>query len=183
MYGDTSVRYLTSDFDRIMIDNLIRGFSCRELPGHYLPCFTLEGTFSWFNETASMFEDVYIAEAGFVAVTDNFLSRLVLKTWVTCALDSNCIAPSNSRSQCKRMAQSNAHRYDQSAMVAVLSFYFFQSPRQNDITEPAPYDMFASIQQKVAEVRRFEADPNYFTHKRNPNDQQNNSTILTTKIA
>jgi hypothetical protein len=61
-------------------------------------------------------------------------------------------------------------------MVAVLSFYFFQSPRQNDRTDPAPYDMYASIQQKVAEVRRFEADANYFTHKKSLNDTQNNST-------
>ncbi|UJR31539.1 hypothetical protein I4U23_019027 [Adineta vaga] len=165
IYGDTSVRYLTSNFDRIIIDNNIRGFSCRELPGHYLSCFTLGGTFAWFNETSSVFDDVYIAEAGFVAVTDNFLSRLVLKTWVACALDPECISPSNSKTRCRRMgdAASGTHRYDQSAMVAVLSFYFFQSSRENDKTDPAPYDMFSSIQQKVAEVRRFEGDNSYFT--------------------
>jgi len=181
MYGDTSVRYLTSNFDRIIIDNLIRGFVCRELPGHYLPCFTLMGTFSWFNETYSLFDDVYIAEAGFVAVTDNFLSRLVLKTWVSCALDSECIAPTNSKTQCRRSSASvGIHRYDQSAMVAVLSFFFFQSARENDKTEPAPYDMFASIQQKVAEVRRFEGDSGYFTHKKSVDEKQNNSVITTT---
>ncbi|CAF2740670.1 unnamed protein product [Rotaria sp. Silwood2] len=181
IYGDTSVRYLTSNFDRIIIDNLIRGFSCRELPGHYLSCFTLSETFSWFNETSSTFDDIYIAEAGFVAVTDNFLSRLVLKTWVTCALDSNCISPSSSRTQCKRTGGPSAtHRYDQSAMVAVLSFYFFQSLRQNDKTDPAPYDMFSSIQQKVAEVRRFEGDHSYFTHGKNLNDKQNSLTTTTT---
>ncbi|CAF2087443.1 unnamed protein product [Rotaria magnacalcarata] len=175
IYGDTSVRYLTSDFDRIIIDNLIRGFACRELPDHYLSCYTLGGTFSWFNETSSAFDDIYIAEAGFVAVTDNFLSRLVLKTWVTCALDGNCIAPSNSRTQCKRLlgAGSGTHRYDQSAMVAVLSFYFFQSSRKSDRTEPAPYDMFSSIQKKVAEVRRFEGDHSYFTQRRKVEPQQN----------
>jgi hypothetical protein len=176
MYGDTSVRYLTSDFNRIIIDNLIRGFSCRELTGHYLSCFTLSRTFSWFNETSAVFDDVYIAEAGFVAVTDNFLSRLVLKTWVTCALDPNCIAPSDSKSECKGTAASGTHRFDQSAMVAVLSFYFFQSSRQQGKTDPAPYDMFASIQQKVAEVRRFEGDPNYFTLKIPLNDIKNSPT-------
>ncbi|CAF0967251.1 unnamed protein product [Adineta steineri] len=167
IYGDTSVRYLTSNFNRILIDNLIRGFSCRELPGHYLSCFTLSGTFAWFNESSSVFDDIYIAEAGFVAVTDNFLSRLVLKTWVTCALDPDCISPSNSKTQCKRVGGSSGmHRYDQSAMVAVLSYYYFQSSRQNDKTDPAPYDMFSSIQQKVAEVRRFEGDSSYFTPKK-----------------
>lgn len=78
-------------------------------------------------------------------------------------------------------ATSGTHRYDQSAMVAVLSFYFFQSARRNDKTDPAPYDMFASIQQKVAEVRRFEANAHYFTSKIIPNGkQQNNSTTTTT---
>lgn len=178
IYGDTSVRYMTSNFDRIIIDNLIRGFSCRELPGHYLSCFTLTGTFSWFNESYNVFDDVYIAEAGFVAVTDNFLSRLVLKTWVTCALDAGCISPSNSRAQCSRNGSpSGTHRYDQSAMVAVLSFYFYQSARTNDKTDPAPYDMFSSIQEKVAEVRRFEGEAGYFTQKSAPlNSQRINST-------
>ena len=176
IYGDTSVRYLTSNFDRLNIDNLLRGFSCRELPAHYLSCFTLSGTFSWFNESSTAFDDVYIAEAGFVAVNDNFLSRLVLKTWVTCALDPECISPSNSRTQCKRMTgMSGTHRYDQSAMVAVLSFYFFQSARQNDKTDPAPYDMFASIQRKIAEVRRFEGDHSYFT-SRKANDSRTRTT-------
>jgi hypothetical protein len=139
------------------------------------------GTFSWFNETYSTFDDVYIAEAGFVAVTDNFLSRLVLKTWVTCALDVECIAPTNSKTQCKRSTTSGGiHRYDQSAMVAVLSFFFFQSAREDDKTEPAPYDMFSSIQKKVAEVRRFEGDSSYFTHKKIVDVKQNNSAIITT---
>ncbi len=160
---------------------MIRGFSCRELPGHYLPCYTLSGSFSWFNETYSTFDDIYIAEAGFVAVTDNFLSRLVLKTWVTCALDSDCIAPSNSPTLCKRISGNTAtHRFDQSVMVAVLSFYFFPSLRQNDKTEPAPYDMFTSIQQKVAEVQRFAGDGSYFTPKRIPNEKPDSSTKTTT---
>lgn len=172
IYGDTSIRYETSTFDRLLIDNSIRGFSCRELPGHYLPCFTLGGTFSWFNESLSSYDDIYIAEAGFVAVTDNFLSRLVLKTWVTCALDTNCIAPQNSKTQCRRTAgSSNTHRYDQSAMVVVLSYYFFQSPRMNDRSNPAPYDMYSSIQAKIADVRRFEGIKNYFT----PRQVQNRS--------
>ncbi|CAF1266904.1 unnamed protein product, partial [Rotaria sordida] len=167
IYGDTSIRYKTSNFDRLLIDNLIRGFSCRELPGHYLPCFTLSGTFSWFNETFSTFDDVYIAEAGFLAVTDNFLSRLILKTWVTCALDSTCITPSYSRTQCKRVTGlTEKHRYDQSAMVTLLSFYFFPSPRQNGKSDPAPYDMYTSMQERIAEVRRFEGDKNYLTRRK-----------------
>ena len=126
-----------------------------------------------------MFEDIYIAEAGFVAVTDNFLSRLVLKTWITCALNSDCITPKNSKTKCKRPAGSvTAHRYDQSAMVIALSFYFFPSSRQNGKTDPAPYDMYASIQTKVAEVRRFEGDRDYFTNLKKVSVQQNSSKLV-----
>ncbi|CAF1223859.1 unnamed protein product [Adineta steineri] len=168
IYGDTSVRYKTSNFNRLLIDNLIRGFSCRELPSHYVSCYTLSKTFTWFNDTFKTFEDIYIAEAGFLAVTDNFLSRLILKTWVTCALDSDCIAPIQSKTECKRLTvQANVHRYDQSAMVIVLSYYFFPSSRHNDKSEPAPYDMYSSIQASIAEVRRAEGDPNYFTKPKN----------------
>lgn len=172
IYGDTSIRYRTSNFDRLLIDNSIRGFSCRELPGHYLPCFTLGGTFQWFGETYSSFNDVYIAEAGFVAVTDNFLSRLVLKTWITCALDPQCIAPRNSKTDCSRKkgGPMDTHRYDQSAMVVVLSFYFFPSPRVDQKSDPAPYDMYASIQGNIADVRRFEGLKSYFTHRMSGNE-------------
>jgi len=50
-------------------------------------------------------------------------------------------------------------------MVTALSFYFFPSPRQSDKSDPAPYDMYASIQTKIAEVRRFEGERNYFTRR------------------
>lgn len=99
-------------------------------------------------------------------MTDTFLSRLILKSWVTCALDSNCIAPMNSQTTCRRLHGTfQTHRFDQSAMVTLLSFYFFPSVRQADKTHPAPYDMFASIQEQIAEVRRFEGDDSYFTQK------------------
>jgi hypothetical protein len=95
---------------------------------------------------------------------------------VTCALDKTCIEPSNSRTECKRINDlSNKHRYDQSAMVTVLSFFFFPSPRHGNISDPAPYDMFASIQEKIAQVRRFEGERNYFTHRTN---LQNSSTTI-----
>ncbi|CAF4038939.1 unnamed protein product [Rotaria sordida] len=176
IYGDTSIRYKTSNFDRLLIDNMIRGFSCRELPGQYLPCFTLSKTFLWFNETFSTFEDIYIAEAGFVAVTDNFLSRLILKTWVTCALDSMCIAPYAYRTYCKHAnASTDIHRFDQSTLVTALSFYFFPSPRQNNKTKPAPYDMYTSIQENLADVKRNAGVKNYFTSRKNLNLQQNSS--------
>ncbi|CAF1374458.1 unnamed protein product, partial [Didymodactylos carnosus] len=166
IYGDTSVRYKTNNFDHLLIDNVVRGFSCRELPGHYLPCYTLSNLFTWFNESSSTFDDVYVAEAGFLFVQDNFLSRLVMKTWITCALDATCLIPNNAKTYCKNTNLTHStHRYDQSAMVTVLTFFFYQSQRIADKSDPAPYDMFSSIQQQIAEVRRFEGDLSYFTRK------------------
>jgi hypothetical protein len=66
-------------------------------------------------------------------------------------------------------------------MVTVLSYYFFPSPRRNDKSDPAPYDMYTSIQAKIAEVRRFEGDKTYFTNRQNPLVQQN-SVTTTVKI-
>ncbi|CAF1486459.1 unnamed protein product, partial [Rotaria sordida] len=54
------------------------------------------------------------------------------------------------------------------AMVTLLSFYFFPSPRQNGKSDPAPYDMYTSMQERIAEVRRFEGDKNYFTRRKKP---------------
>ncbi len=65
-------------------------------------------------------------------------------------------------------------------MVAVLSFYFFPSPRINDKSDPAPYDMYTSIQTKIAEVRRFEGDKTYFTLRQKPIIPQP-SSIITVK--
>jgi hypothetical protein len=99
---------------------------------------------------------------------------------VTCALEIDCISPSNATTHCKRLGRpGNAHRYDQSAMVAVLSFYFFPSVRQNDKSDPAPYDMYASIQATIAEVRRFEDEEEYFTNQNGLAVQQNSSTATT----
>ncbi len=87
------------------------------------------------------------------------------------------MAPSHSKTQCKRIAGlASTHRYDQSAMVVVLSYYFFPSPRHGDKSDPAPYDMYASMQTKIAEVRRFEGEKNYFTRRTTVNVHPNSTT-------
>ncbi|CAF4798297.1 unnamed protein product, partial [Rotaria sp. Silwood2] len=86
-----------------------------------------------------------------------------------------------SNTKCKHVdGTAYKHRYDQSAMVIVLSFYFFPSPRHNDNTDPAPYDMYTSIQQSLAEVKRRIGEKDYFTRRKNLKLQQNSS--ITTVI-
>ncbi|CAF4976362.1 unnamed protein product, partial [Rotaria magnacalcarata] len=81
-----SARFNSNSFNPVLIDNYIRGFAVRELPNHYLSCFTRTGTFGWFNQSYSQFDEIYMSEANFLVVTDTFLTRLIMKAWLTCAL-------------------------------------------------------------------------------------------------
>ena len=76
-----------NSFNPVLIDNYIRGFAVRELPGHHLACFTRNGTFTWFNQSYASYENIYMIEANLVVVTDTFLTRLIMKAWLTCALE------------------------------------------------------------------------------------------------
>ncbi|CAF0871883.1 unnamed protein product [Didymodactylos carnosus] len=160
IYGDTSIRYLTNNFDRLLIDNNFRGFACRELPGHYLPCFTLSNMFLWFNESSSTFDNVYMCEANFLFIQDNFLSRLIMKAWITCSLDLTCLMPpelivsQELTTKCDKFQMFDTairHRYDQSAMGIILTFFFQQGERMFGKNDPAPYDMYTSIQDSIIE--------------------------------
>ena len=61
-------------------------------------------------------------------------------------------------------------------MVTLLSFFFFPSSRQGDKSNPAPYDMYASIQRSIAEVRRFEGDPTYLVNRKKLRTQPSNGS-------
>lgn len=141
----------------------------RELPGHFLPCFTRSNAFTWFNHSYTQFDDIYMAEANFLAVTDTFLSRLIIKAWLTCALDEKCLVAHGSQALCSKHS-AGVHRYDQSAMVIILSYFFFQGHRSSwsngHANAPAPYDMFTSIQKKLGEIRRGEVHDGYLRNKK-----------------
>ena len=109
-----------------------------------------------------------MAEANFLAVTDTFLSRLIMKSWLTCALDENCLVAGTSQALCGGTS-AGVHRYDQSAMVIILSYFFFQGNRSSwahgNANDPAPYDMFTSIQKKLGEIKRGESRNGYLANK------------------
>lgn len=109
-----------------------------------------------------------MAEANFLAVTDTFLSRLIMKSWLTCALDDKCLIASTSQTLCSGHS-AGVHRYDQSAMVIILSYFFFQGNRSSwsngNANDPAPYDMFTSVQKKLGEIQRGESHNGYLANK------------------
>ncbi|CAF1970578.1 unnamed protein product [Rotaria magnacalcarata] len=171
IYGDASARFNSNSFNPVLIDNYIRGFAVRELPNHYLSCFTRTGTFGWFNQSYSQFDEIYMSEANFLVVTDTFLTRLIMKAWLTCALEPECIMALGSKSNC-RGSSTTYHRYDQSAMVIILTHFFFQGTKSSwgdqHLNDPAPYDMFTSIQMNLGDIKRGYQDPNYLSEKKIP---------------
>ena len=104
------------------------------LTHHNFTCYTNEKMFDWFQETTSNFASINThIHAAFLTVTKNFLSSIILKAWVTCALDVKCISPEGSRlAPC-----CGCHRYDQSALQIILTF-FFNMPANSDLYHP-PY--------------------------------------------
>jgi hypothetical protein len=66
------------------------------------------------------------SEANVIIMNKSIVSLLLIKAWITCALDVDCIAPNVSSlyNCCGR------HRYDQSDLT-IISTYFFGYPMNN----------------------------------------------------
>ena len=73
-----------------MKDSYERGIITRYID-LYLTCFTDANMFKWFNNNVNTYLDVHSLEANFIIINkNNFVSHLIMKAWVTCALDQNC---------------------------------------------------------------------------------------------
>ena len=92
-----------------------------------LTCYTDRKMFEWFNENPHDHETENTGQAGFILIQKTFLSSLILKSWVTCALDRDCIAPLGSQlgsfEICKQCV---CHRYDQDALSISIGFFIGQ---------------------------------------------------------
>ena len=92
----------------------------------YLVCFTHPKMFDWFGESYINYKPLNTIEANFIMLNDNFLTSLIIKTWVTCALDRDCIAPIGSSLNCtERNCEqlSSCHRYDQDALTISIGYF------------------------------------------------------------
>ncbi len=111
--------------------------------------------FDWFQEKPESFKEFYTIEANILMFHQNFLTKLLMKAWVTCALEENCIAPvGSSTGGC-----CGCHRFDQDALTIISSF-FFGHPKQSKKFLPA-YS-FKTQESYFFDIRRYEA-MNYFT--------------------
>jgi hypothetical protein len=110
-----------------------------------------------------------MAEANFLVVTDTFLTRLIMKAWLTCSLEPECLITHGSPSRCSR-DNFGAHRYDQSAMVIILTHFFFQGNKGTwgtmRLNDPASYDMFTSVQDNLGDIKRLAPENGYLKRKK-----------------
>ncbi len=125
--------------------------------GLKLNCYTNPKMYEWFGETNKTYEGFYTIEANILLFYRNFITILMMKGWLTCALDPDCIAPPGSSiSGC-----CGCHRFDQDAITVVSSF-FIGHPKDRDKYLPA-YS-FTKDESYFFQVRRYESR-DYFTKK------------------
>ncbi|CAF4324640.1 unnamed protein product, partial [Rotaria sordida] len=77
IYADSSIRFNANSVNPVVIDNYIRGFAVREIPDRYLSCYTHTDTFTWFNQSYTNFDNIYIADGGLIIVTDTVITRVI----------------------------------------------------------------------------------------------------------
>jgi hypothetical protein len=121
MYIDASIRFKSSDANDLIEKSSKTGVVASFL-GFRLPCFTHPDTFKWFGETSESYDQFGTIEGNFIFLNRNFLTILILKAWVTCALDESCIAPKGSRLK----GCCGCHRFDQVVLTIINSFFFKQ---------------------------------------------------------
>ena len=92
IYIDSSIRFLSSEMNPI-IDSLKKLGVLTQFIGLKLTCYTNPKMFTWFKEEVKAFENFFTIEANILLFHRNFLTSLIMKAWITCALDKECIAP------------------------------------------------------------------------------------------
>jgi hypothetical protein len=96
MYIDSSIRLRSNRIDSIVEAVKTTGFLAQYIAIDFV-CYTNPRMFEWFGETARMYNHLLAIEANFIVMYRNFINSLLMKAWVHCALDKNCIAPPGSR--------------------------------------------------------------------------------------
>ena len=152
MYIDSSIQLFNSSIRPLIETASITGLLTQFI-GLKLSCYTNPKMFNWFHEDQTDFDDLNTIEANILLFHKNFLNTLIMKAWVTCALDATCIAPEGSRiSGC-----CGCHRYDQDA-ITIISSYFYAHP---SIEASLPAYAFTKEETYFFKVERYKTK-NYF---------------------
>lgn len=141
IYIDTTVRFHSNQVDSIT-DSIKKIGTLFNYKNVKLNCYSNEKIFDWFNEKPETFNSMNLIKTNVLAFHRNFLTSLILKAWVTCALDENCISPPGSSPNggflssllgCKHCG---CHRYDENA-ITIINSYFYGYPKHSKIYLPA----------------------------------------------
>jgi hypothetical protein len=156
IYIDSSIRFLSSDM-RPIIDTLKRVGMLTQFIGLRLTCYTDPKMFAWFGEEAESYEQFFTIEANILLFHQTFLTSLIMKAWITCALYEDCIAPKGAKiSGC-----CGCHRFDQDA-ITIVNSYFYGHPIDSKNSLPA-YSL-TTQESYFFQVKRYEGRQ-YFTLK------------------
>jgi hypothetical protein len=148
IYIDSSIRFKASNLNPILKRVQTVGLLTQFIQLNFL-CYTNEKIFDWFKETSNSFIDFYTIEANILIFQNNFLTSLIMKAWVQCALSQSCISPEGSRTG----ACCGCHRYDQTALT-IISSYFYGIPKNKTFNLPA--FSFTKDESYFFEIKRYE---------------------------
>ena len=133
IWVDTSIRFKNiNQLNSWMKLSKDTGFLAHHLGGNFT-CFTDNRMSKWFGSDNKEFNSLEGLQANFFIFHRNLVLELMMKSWVTCALDESCIAPKGSHiyGSIKNWGltgpdchQCGCHRFDQAAITIISSFFF-----------------------------------------------------------
>lgn len=92
-------------------------------------CFTHPKTLEWYNFDKKNAKNMKLIDSGIMVFPKNFLTSIVMKIWLACAFDPECIAPKalGHKSFLSRWftceARCECHKYDVSAL-SIINYVF-----------------------------------------------------------
>ena len=123
---DTSIRLQPQ-----IVANIFRiGASFGVMYGEFsLAHQTAAKMFQWFDEEPCSFSRFYGINTGHMMLFRSSLVENIMKYWVTCALNNECISPEDSEYDCDSSNRpfGECHRFDQSALGIILTRLFQES--------------------------------------------------------
>ena len=147
LYIDSSIRFLNNEISPVVNTCENIGMLTQYI-GLKLVCYTHPKMFEWFEEKSNSYDDFFTIEANILMFHNTFLTNIIMKAWVTCAMDPNCIAPPGaSTGGC-----CGCHRFDQDGLTIINSF-FFGHPKDKQFL---PAYSFTTQESYFFEIKRYQ---------------------------
>ena len=93
IYVDSSIEFLSNKLKPSLTTAIDNGIASQTLNYFNLTCYTNPKMFEWFGESISDYTNMPTLEANIIMLRSSFVTSLIMKAWITCALDETCISP------------------------------------------------------------------------------------------